>query len=206
MTDLLEIIGPLRLLRKEAWKYVYASATNEEQLKQDYQTIVNLSIFGYDIDSLITRLDSLAREKHATEKMTVDAMLQHGFIRTNIAEMSAMEGRLLQLGLFFRQIYPDRNEPVHCAIAKCLMIRSICLNKALLLHSNAGNVLELHLEWFLPSIIHVTPTISSPFGLIQIQTRHKVLNKPWYEMPNDNRSPTIQSHSDQSRRSSLDSV
>ena len=77
MTDLLEIIGPLRLLRKEAWKYVYASATNEEQLKQDYQTIVNLSIFGYDIDSLITRLDSLAREKHATEKMTVDAMLQH---------------------------------------------------------------------------------------------------------------------------------
>ena len=201
MTDLLDIIGPLRLIRQEAWKYVYASAVDEEQLKQDYQNLVNLSIFGYDIDSLLTRLDSFAGNRLVTEKMVIDVMIQHGFLKTTVSDLSAVEGRFLQLGLFFRQIHPDKNEPIHYAIAKCLMIRSICLNKALLLHSNAGNALEFQLEWFLPSITHVTPTLSSPFGLIQIQTRHKSLNKPWYEIPNNNNFQMLRSQSDRSSSS-----
>lgn len=196
---MLEIIGPLRLIRQEAWKYVYASAVDEEKLKQDYQNLVNLSIFGYDIDSLITKLDSLAGRKNVTEQMILEIMLQHGFLKTTVSELSAIEGRFLQLGLFFRQIHPDRTDPIHYAIAKCLMIRSICLNKALLQHSNAGNVLEFQLEWFLPSITHVTPTLSSPFGLIQVQTRHKSLNKPWSEIPN---MQMLHSHSDQSSSNS----
>ena len=204
MDTLLDMIGQLRTIRQEAWKYVYISATEHDQLKRDYQTAINFSIFGFDADQLITRLDSLHHANNTTEKMIIGALLQFGFIKLNIFEMASMEGRLLQLSHFFRQLHPNTDAPIHCAMAKCLMIRSIYLTKALINHSNAGNALEWHMEWFLPSVIHVTPTISSPFGLMQVL---RYVPQSWMNMAQDTSSS--QSNSSQatdSRRSSVNSI
>ena len=181
MDNLLEIIGQLRILRQETWKFVYVSATDQDQLRKEYQNVINVSTFGFDIDMLITRLDSLHHATNTTEKMIIGTMINFGFIKLNIMEMAPLEGRLLQLSHFFRHTNPDSDAPIHCAIAKCLMLRNIYLTKALIIHSNEGNSLELHLEWFLPSLICVSPTISSPFSLVQVQMKLKSSVKPWSE-------------------------
>lgn len=183
MDTLSEIIGQLRIIRQETWKYVYVSATDQEQTKKDYQNVINVSTFGFDVDQLITRLDSLHHAANTNEKMIIGAMISLGFIKLNVMDMAPLEGRFLQLSHFFRLTTPDSDAPIHCAIAKCLMLRNIYMTKALLIHSNEGNALELHMEWFLPSIVCVSPTISSPFCLVQVQSRLRGSSKPYAEGP-----------------------
>ena len=198
----------LREIRRTAWMNVHTNAEEPvaTQLKADYQNIINESIFGMDLDALITRLDGINLNQNKTEKMAIDAMIEYNFISLDIASMTPLEGRLMQLYHFFKNTISDRNAEVHRAIAQTIMIRNQCIIRALLYHSKTGHVININPEWFLPSLMLVPPVVSSPFSLIQILTRNRDLRFPWYGAHNATtpvRVDVTAKAMDTSRRSSM---
>ena len=200
----------LKEVRRCTWMFIHTNMDEpmSTQLKSDYQNIINESVFGFDMDTLIARLDAVSQNQNKTEKMAIDVLLEQKFISLDATSMVPLEGRLIQLFYFFKQAFPDRNEEIHRSMARMMLIRHQCNIRALLYHSKTGHAINFQPEWHLTSLMPIAPAISSPFSLIQILTRNKELRFPWHGAHNATIPYSMDSGmsaSEGSRRSSLNS-
>ena len=205
-----DLVGNLKEIRQKSWAFITTNAEEPmaSQLKLDYQNIINESIFGVDLDTLITKLENVGQDPNRTEKMAIDVLLEQQFISLEMNAMVPLEGRLLQLYYFFKHAFPNRNDRIHGAMARTILIRNQCITRALLYHSKTGHVINVQPEWYLASLMPVAPAISSPFSLIQILTGNRELRFPWPNAHNATTPYTMgptKTNSLNSRRSSTNS-
>ena len=162
------IIRYLKEMRQTTWAMVHHNLS--PQMLQDHQHLINCQIFGFDIDALLENLEQIKDKSDSDDarKNLISCLTEFGFIGKDINLMKAVESRLLQISSTFMRMDPSLKIPIHNAVMQCILIRHNCLTEMLINDFHKGLPIHLKNEWFLPALQIYSPTVVSPFGLIQL--------------------------------------
>ena len=174
--NLWAIVDYLKDIRRETWKLV--AVTSQDCDLRFLEKTINTSIFGFAIDELMVKLDIIGGTFHnEAEKLSstglkklICAMIEYGFINTDVTKTLMVESRLIQLCQLFHKMFPA-TALVHKSLANCIMVRSICLTMAMMDFVDKKEEINLRCEWFLPTLQRLQPVVVSPFGVIQFLTK-----------------------------------